>query len=212
MLCPAPAQSWRLAAVLFELTFCLCWFVHNLLRLRRKLEDVRYIATLEIQQRGAYHFHLLLNAPDAQFGLDNVVPLWQSGIVDIVSVDDTKKVLLYIRKTWFTKAEAIPYTPNGVILCHRGWLSPWRSALGTGQRHSFKKFNNCSKVGHLTSIAKWTAQRQDWWSSATTTFQRTSTRPRQWRSSDIFNSMTTPFQEFFMRLSGVSPVSSVVIL
>ncbi|WP_304964670.1 rolling circle replication-associated protein [Bacteroides acidifaciens] len=68
-------------------------------RLRRKLEDVRYIATLEIQQRGAYHFHLLLNAPDAQFGLDNVVPLWQSGIVDIVSVDDTKKVLLYIRKT-----------------------------------------------------------------------------------------------------------------
>ena len=46
-------------------------------RLRRKLEDVHYIATLEIQQRGAYYFHLLINAPDTQFGLDNVTPLWK---------------------------------------------------------------------------------------------------------------------------------------
>lgn len=67
-------------------------------RLRRKLEDVRYIATLEIQQRGAYHFHMILNAPDVQFGLDNVAPLWQNGLVDITSVDDVKKVLLYMTK------------------------------------------------------------------------------------------------------------------
>ncbi len=49
-------------------------------RLRRKLEDVQYIATLEIQQRGAYHFHLLINAPDVQFGLDNIAPLWHNGL------------------------------------------------------------------------------------------------------------------------------------
>lgn len=67
-------------------------------RLRRRLEDVRYIATLEIQKRGAYHFHLLLNASDVQFGLDNIVPLWQNGIVDIQAVDDVKKVLLYMTK------------------------------------------------------------------------------------------------------------------
>ena len=67
-------------------------------RLRRKLEDVRYIATLEIQKRGAFHFHVLINAPDIQFGLDNIVPLWQNGIVDIQAVDDVKKVLIYITK------------------------------------------------------------------------------------------------------------------
>ena len=67
-------------------------------KLRRKLEDMRYIATLELQQRGAYHFHLLLNVPDIQFGLDNVAPLWQNGIVDIQPVTDIKKATLYITK------------------------------------------------------------------------------------------------------------------
>lgn len=67
-------------------------------KLRRRLEDVRYIATLEIQKRGAFHFHVLINAPDVQFGLDNIVLLWQNGIVDIQAVDDVKKVLIYITK------------------------------------------------------------------------------------------------------------------
>lgn len=67
-------------------------------KLRRKLEDVQYIATLEIQQRGAYHFHLLLNAPDVQFALDNIAPLWQNGIVDIQDVAEVKKIILYMTK------------------------------------------------------------------------------------------------------------------
>ena len=67
-------------------------------KLRRKLEDVQYIATLEIQQRGAYHFHFLLNAPDVQFGLDNIAPLWQNGIVDIQPVTDVRSLILYMTK------------------------------------------------------------------------------------------------------------------
>lgn len=67
-------------------------------KLRRKLEDVRYIATLEIQKRGAYHFHLLLNVPNVLFALDNIAPLWQNGIVDIQPVADVKKVMLYMTK------------------------------------------------------------------------------------------------------------------
>lgn len=67
-------------------------------KLRRKLDDVQYIATLEIQQRGAYHFHILVNAPDTQFALDNVMTLWQNGIVDIQPVTDVKKSILYITK------------------------------------------------------------------------------------------------------------------
>lgn len=67
-------------------------------RVRRKLEEVRYIATLEIQQRGAYHFHLLVNVPDYQFGLDNLAPLWQNGIVSIEPVSNVKNVMLYTTK------------------------------------------------------------------------------------------------------------------
>ena len=67
-------------------------------RLRRKLENVRYIATLEIQQRGAYHFHVLVNASDVQFGLDNIVGLWNNGIADIQAVTDVKKTVLYMTK------------------------------------------------------------------------------------------------------------------
>lgn len=67
-------------------------------RLRRKLEDVQYIATLEIQQRGAYHFHILINASDVQFALDNIAFLWQNGIVDVKAVTDVKKTILYMTK------------------------------------------------------------------------------------------------------------------
>ena len=67
-------------------------------RMRRRLEDVRYIATIEIQQRGAYHFHMLVNAPDVQFALDNLTGLWDNGIIDIQAVDNVQKAVLYITK------------------------------------------------------------------------------------------------------------------
>ena len=67
-------------------------------KMRRKLEDVCYIATIEIQQRGAYHFHVLVNVPDVQFALDNLTGLWDNGIVDVQPVDDIQKVMLYITK------------------------------------------------------------------------------------------------------------------
>ena len=77
-------------------------------KLRRKLEDVRYIATLEIQKRGAYHFHLMLNAPDVQFALDNIAPLWQNGIVDIQPVTDVKKAMLYMTKDLVYQSRSHP--------------------------------------------------------------------------------------------------------
>lgn len=77
-------------------------------RLRRKLEDVRYIATLEIQKRGAFHFHVLINAPDIQFGLDNIVPLWQNGIVDIGPVTNIKKAVLYMTKDFIKQNRSHP--------------------------------------------------------------------------------------------------------
>lgn len=77
-------------------------------KLRRKLDDVQYIATLEIQQRGAYHFHILLNAPDTQFALDNIMPLWQNGIVDIQPVTEVKKVILYITKDLIVQGRKHP--------------------------------------------------------------------------------------------------------
>lgn len=77
-------------------------------KLRRKLKEVRYIATLEIQKRGAYHFHLLLNAPDIQFALDNIAPLWENGIVDIQPVTDVRKVIIYMTKDLIAQGRSHP--------------------------------------------------------------------------------------------------------
>ena len=67
-------------------------------RLRRKLDDLLYIATIETQQRGAYHFHMMVNCESVQFVLDNLVQCWHNGVVDAQVVEDTKSVMLYITK------------------------------------------------------------------------------------------------------------------
>lgn len=66
-------------------------------QLRRKVEDLRYIATLEIQNRGAFHFHLLVNM-GMQMGLDILLPCWHNGLVDIHPVSEVKGSMLYMTK------------------------------------------------------------------------------------------------------------------
>lgn len=66
-------------------------------QLRRKITNLRYIATLECQNRGAFHFHLLVNM-DMQIGLDILLPCWHNGIVDIQPVKEVKKTICYMTK------------------------------------------------------------------------------------------------------------------
>lgn len=103
-------------------------------RVRRKLEEVRYIATLEIQQRGAYHFHALVNVPDYQFGLDNLAPLWQNGIVDVQPVSDVKKVMLYMTKDLLKQDRSHPlfnrrcyFVSQGLTQCIE--VTTWNSTV-----------------------------------------------------------------------------------
>lgn len=93
-------------------------------RLRRKLKDVLYIATIEIQKRGAYHFHLLINIPNVQFGLDNLAPLWNNGINHIESVTDVKSLVLYMTKDFEKQSRNHPlfgqrcyFVSQGLIPC-----------------------------------------------------------------------------------------------
>lgn len=99
-------------------------------KLRRKLEDVRYIATLEIQQRGAYHLHILLNASDVQFALDNIAPSWHNGIVDIQAVTDVQKAILYMTKDLVKQNRNHPlfnrrcyFVSKGLMQCEE--ISSW---------------------------------------------------------------------------------------
>lgn len=66
--------------------------------LRKRLDDLRYIATIETQERGAYHFHLLVNCENVQFALDNLSRYWHNGIADVTAVDDVKNAILYMSK------------------------------------------------------------------------------------------------------------------
>lgn len=71
-------------------------------RLRRAFTDLKYIATLETQWRGAFHFHLLVNLASLQDGLDFLAPCWHNGGADVQTVTDVKRVMLYMTKE-FTK-------------------------------------------------------------------------------------------------------------
>lgn len=130
-------------------------------KLRRKLEDVRYIATLEIQKRGAYHFHILLNAPDVQFCLDNVEPLWQNGIVDTQGVTDVRKTILYITKDLVIQNRNHPlynrrcyFVSQGLIPCieisswnHSTWQVQFAQQLITGRAPSKSNQVNSADAG-----------------------------------------------------------------
>ena len=71
-------------------------------RLRRAFDALRYIATVETQRRGAYHFHVLVNVGTLQDGLDFLLPCWHNGSVGLELVTDAKSTVLYMTKD-FTK-------------------------------------------------------------------------------------------------------------
>ena len=123
-------------------------------RLHRKLEDVRYIATLEIQKRGAFHFHVLLNAPDVQFGLDNIMLLWQNGIVDIQAVDDVKKVLIYITKDLIHQNRSHPLFNRRCYFLSQNLTQCIEVNTWNGKRERFKMFSSCYKAGYQASTIK----------------------------------------------------------
>ena len=93
-------------------------------RLRRKFENLLYVATLEKQQRGAYHFHLLINVQDVQVGLDYVVPCWQNGSVDIQPVSEVKSLLLYMTKDFQKQDRSHPLFNKRCYFLSQG-LEKW---------------------------------------------------------------------------------------
>lgn len=72
-------------------------------RLRRKFEGVRYIATVEIQRRGAIHFHVLLNVPCIEENAEEMKACWTAGIVEVQEVFSVKGCVLYLCKDFETQ-------------------------------------------------------------------------------------------------------------
>lgn len=103
-------------------------------RVRRKLDDLRYIATLETQERGAYHFHLIVNCATVQFALDNLAPCWQNGIIDIKSVVNVKGLMLYITKDMVLQTRQHPLYKRRCYFLSQGLeevaeITTWNSAV-----------------------------------------------------------------------------------
>lgn len=78
-------------------------------RLKRRYENLRYIAVQEYQKRGAIHFHCLLwgvpsRATQAERATRNIQRLWARGYIDIRrSYDNDGKIAGYLSK-YFTKS------------------------------------------------------------------------------------------------------------
>lgn len=102
-------------------------------RLRRKLDDLRYIATIETQQRGAYHFHLIVNCQNVQFALDNLVQCWHNGVTDVQAVEDVKRVMLYMTKDLVNQGRDHPLCGRRCYFLSQGLeqyetVTSWNSA------------------------------------------------------------------------------------
>lgn len=67
-------------------------------RLRRKFENIKYIATVETQKRGALHLHILLNVPCKGENIDAIKSCWEEGMIDIQEVLSIKGRVLYMCK------------------------------------------------------------------------------------------------------------------
>jgi len=72
-------------------------------RLRRKFDGIRYIATVEMQRRGAIHFHALLNVPCTEENAEEMKACWTAGIVEVQEVFSVKGCVLYLCKDFETQ-------------------------------------------------------------------------------------------------------------
>lgn len=102
-------------------------------RLRRKFEGIRYITTVEAQNRGAIHFHVLLNVPCSEENADVVKDCWSAGIAEVQEVFSVKGCVLYMCKD-FEKQERehmlfgkrCYFISQGMEQCHQ--LNNWNSS------------------------------------------------------------------------------------
>lgn len=101
-------------------------------RMRRAFDELRYIATLESQQRGAYHFHVLVNVATLQDGLDILLPCWHNGGADVQTVTDVKTTMLYMTKDFMKQTRSHPlcnhrcyFLSQGLIRCAE--VTSWNS-------------------------------------------------------------------------------------
>jgi hypothetical protein len=65
---------------------------------RRRYNNFKYVATVEFQQRGTIHFHLICNIPDPEECDQFVGDYWPCGTHDVQGVYDKNKLALYITK------------------------------------------------------------------------------------------------------------------
>lgn len=101
-------------------------------RLRRAFDELRYIATVETQQRGAYHFHVLVNLASLQDGLDFLLPCWHNGGADVRVVTDVKSTVLYMTKGFTKQTRSHPlfnhrcyFVAQGLTRCAE--VTTWNS-------------------------------------------------------------------------------------
>jgi hypothetical protein len=65
---------------------------------RRQYNNFKYVATIELQQRGAIHFHIICNIAELEECNQFVSDYWTYGTHDVQSIYDKNKLALYMTK------------------------------------------------------------------------------------------------------------------
>ena len=77
-------------------------------RLHRKFDNLRYIATIETQKRGALHFHMMVNIRELEIAYQHLTPCWTNGFVSVQIVTDVRGLILYITKAMLSQKRGDP--------------------------------------------------------------------------------------------------------
>jgi hypothetical protein len=92
---------------------------------RRQYNNFKYVATIELQQRGAIHFHIICNIAELEECSQFVSDYWTYGTHDVQSIYDKNKLALYLTKQFIAQDKTSPLFNRRCYFVSQGLDKPY---------------------------------------------------------------------------------------
>lgn len=93
--------------------------------MRRTYKNFRYVATIELQDRGAIHYHLVCNIPDEADAIDSILRYWGYGDLDVQMVYDIQNLSEYVTKKFLEQDDTSPLFGKRCYKCSQHLEKPF---------------------------------------------------------------------------------------
>lgn len=92
------------------------------LKYNYKLKELKYIAVIEFQKRGAIHYHVMLNIP--YIPQKDLQELWRNGFIFINKIDNVDNLGAYLVKYMTKDTEDVRLQGEKAFFCSRNLIKP----------------------------------------------------------------------------------------